>query len=136
MKLVYVAGPYRRTDTTSQERNITDAEGIALAVVNATAVYGWFPVTPHLNTRDFDLMVPAMSSDYWLDGTREILAKCDAVLLTRPDAVEVSAGTANEVAYAQSLGIPVYTKFDDFVEAASQDPKQPGYFNSCSGTRA
>lgn len=44
---------------------------------------------------------------------------------------EVSAGTANEVVYAQTLGIPVYTKFDDFVTAASADLKQPGYFNSC-----
>lgn len=136
MKLVYIAGPYRRTDTTSQEHNIRDAEQMALAVVNQTAVYGWFPVTPHLNTRDFDLMVPAMSPDYWLDGTKAMLAKCDAVLLTRPDAVEVSAGTANEVAYAQSLGIPVYTQFDDYVEAASQDPKVPGYFNSCGSGQA
>ena len=136
MKLVYIAGPYRRTDTTSQHRNIEEAGNMALAVVSNTAVYGWFPVTPHLNTENFDIAIPAMSADYWLDGTREILAKCDAVLLTRPDAVEVSAGTANEVAYAQTLEIPVYTKFDDFVIAASADPKQPGYFNSCSEPNA
>lgn len=131
MKLVYIAGPYRRTNTTSQAWNIRDAKCMAQAVIHAVGQNGWFPVTPHLNTDHFDVDIPAMSPDYWLDGTMAMLEKCDAVLLTREDAVEVSAGTAREVARAVELGIPVYTKFADFEEAAEADEKHPAYFNYC-----
>ena len=116
MKFVYIAGPYRRTDTSSQERNIRNAERVAVAVVNCG--YGWFPVTPHL----------------WLDGTAALLLKCDAVLLTSPDAAEVSKGTAAEIDLARRNNIPVYETFDAFVKAAQGDESNTGYFKSCRAT--
>lgn len=134
MKLVYIAGPYRRTDTSSQERNIRNAERVAVAVVNCAAKYGWFPVTPHLNTAHFDRMIPAMSPDYWLDGTAALLLKCDAVLLTSHDAAEVSKGTAAEIDLARRNNIPVYETFDAFVKATQGDESNTGYFKSCRAT--
>ena len=126
MKLIYIAGPYRPytcADGTwvGTPMNIRNAEVTAVNLVNALGRYGLFPVVPHLNTRDFENQVEQNDDQYFLDGTMAMLERCDAVLLTMPDADEVSSGTKAEVHRAHQLGIQVYRSFDALRRAAQEN---------------
>lgn len=120
MKLVYIAGPYRpvmshgAVDVTTEE-NIKSAEAMAIRVVDKVGQLNWFPVTPHLCTRDFENLVKTNDDLYFLNGTMALMEKCDAVLLTFPEAAQYSSGTRAEVARANELGLPVFTDFATFV---------------------
>ena len=126
MKLIYIAGPYRPytcADGTwvGTPMNIRNAEVTAVNLVNALGRYGLFPVVPHLNTRDFENQVKQNDDQYFLDGTMAMLERCDAVLLTMPDADVVSVGTKAEVHRAYQLGIQVYRSFDALRRAAQEN---------------
>jgi nucleoside 2-deoxyribosyltransferase len=126
MKLIYIAGPYRPytcADGTwvGTPMNIRNAEVTAVNLVNALGRYGLFPVVPHLNTRDFENQVEQNDDQYFLDGTMAMLERCDAVLLTMPNADEVSSGTKAEVHRAHQLGIQVYRSFDSLRQAAQEN---------------
>ena len=126
MKLIYIAGPYRPytcadgalVDTA---HNISIAEMTAVHLVDALGHLGLFPVVPHLNTRDFENQVKKNHDQYFLDGTMAMLERCDAVLLTMPNADEVSSGTKSEVHRAYQLGIQVYRSFDALRRAAQEN---------------
>lgn len=126
MKLIYIAGPYRPYTCADGTRvgtpmNIRNAEVTAVNLVNALGRYGLFPVVPHLNTRDFENQVEQNDDQYFLDGTMAMLERCDAVLLTMPNADEVSSGTKAEVHRAYQLGIQVYRSFDSLRRAAQEN---------------
>lgn len=126
MKLIYIAGPYRpytEADGTwvGTPMNIRNAEVTAVNLVNALGRYGLFPVVPHLNTRDFENQVEQNDDQYFLDGTMALLERCDAVLLTMPNADVVSVGTKAEVHRAHQLGIQVYRSFDALRRAAQEN---------------
>ncbi len=126
MKLIYIAGPYRPytcADGTwvGTPMNIRNAEVTAVNLVNELGHLGLFPVVPHLNTRDFENQVEQNDDRYFLDGTMAMLERCDAVLLTMPNADEVSSGTKAEVHRAYQLGIQVYRSFDALRRAAQQN---------------
>lgn len=126
MKLIYIAGPYRPytcADGTwvGTPMNIRNAEVTAVNLVNELGHLGLFPVVPHLNTRDFENQVKKNDDQYFLDGTMAMLERCDAVLLTMPDADEVSSGTKAEVHRAHQLGIQVYRTFDALRRAAQEN---------------
>lgn len=126
MKLIYIAGPYRPytcADGTwvGTPMNIRNAEVTAVNLVNELGHLGLFPVVPHLNTRDFENQVKQNDDQYFLDGTMATLERCDAVLLTMPNADEVSSGTKAEVHRAHQLGIQVYRSFDALRRAAQEN---------------
>lgn len=126
MKLIYIAGPYRPytcADGTwiGSSMNIRNAEVTAVNLVNELSHLGLFPVVPHLNTRGFESQVKKNSDQYFLDGTMAMLERCDAVLLTMPDADVVSVGTKAEVHRAHQLGIQVYRSFDALRRAAQEN---------------
>lgn len=126
MKLIYIAGPYRPytcADGTwvGTSMNIRNAEVTAVNLVNELGHLGLFPVVPHLNTRDFENQVKQNDDQYFLDGTMAMLERCDAVLLTMPNADEVSSGTKAEVHRAYQLGIQVYRSFDSLRRAAQEN---------------
>lgn len=126
MKLIYIAGPYRPytcADGTwvGTPMNIRNAEVTAVNLVNELGHLGLFPVVPHLNTRDFENQVKQNDDQYFLDGTMAMLERCDAVLLTMPNADEVSSGTKAEVHRAYQLGIQVYRSFDSLRRAAQEN---------------
>lgn len=108
MKLIYIAGPYRASCQLKTQRNIVRAESVGKRVL--TQLTGWFPVIPHMNTAmwDFDPMLKAVSDKDYLDGTMEMMRRCDAVL-----AFDTSEGTRAEIAEAEKLGIPVYKRIED-----------------------
>lgn len=126
MKLIYIAGPYRPYTNAhgalvDTAHNISIAEMTAVHLVDALGHLGLFPVVPHLNTRDFENQVKKNHDQYFLDGTMAMLERCDAVLLTMPNADEVSIGTKSEVHRAYQLGIQVYRSFDALRRAAQEN---------------
>lgn len=126
MKLIYIAGPYRPYTCADgmwvgTPMNIRNAEVTAVNLVNALGRYGLFPLVPHLNTRDFENQVEQNNDQYFLDGTMAMLERCDAVLLTMPNADVVSVGTKAEVHRAHQLGIQVYRTFDALRRAAQEN---------------
>lgn len=126
MKLIYIAGPYRPYTNAhgalvDTAHNISIAEMTAVHLVDALGHLGLFPVVPHLNTRDFENQVKKNHDQYFLDGTMAMLERCDAVLLTMPNADEVSSGTKSEVHRAYQLGIQVYRSFDALRRAAQEN---------------
>lgn len=126
MKLIYIAGPYRPytcADGTwvGTPMNIRNAELTAVHLVDTLGHLGLFPVVPHLNTRDFENLVKQNNDQYFLDGTMAMLERCDAVLLTMPNADAISTGTKAEVHRAHQLGIQVYRSFESLHRAAAQN---------------
>lgn len=126
MKLIYIAGPYRPYTNAcgalvDTAHNISIAELTAVHLVDTLGHLGLFPVVPHLNTRDFENQVKKNDDQYFLDGTMALLERCDAVLLTMPNADAISIGTKAEVHRAHQLGIQVYRSFDSLRRAAQEN---------------
>ena len=99
MSLVYVAGPFRAETAWGVERNVRVAEEIAYMLW----MNGIYALCPHTNTRFFN----GEGSDHlWIQGTLEMLRRCDAVVLC-PNWMS-SEGTIGEVAEAQRLKLPIF----------------------------
>jgi len=98
-KLVYIAGPYRASDAWEVTENIHRAERAAREV----ARLGAMPVTPHSITAR---MSGVESDELWLQGTLELMRRCDAVLVL--PGYEKSGGTQGEIAEADRLQLPIF----------------------------
>jgi nucleoside 2-deoxyribosyltransferase len=103
MKVVYVAGPFRGPNSWEIEENIRRAERLSLEVWRLGAA----ALCPHTNTRFFQ---GAADDSVWLDGDLELLARCDAVVMT--DDWWKSSGAKAEEAHARALNIPVFYNID------------------------
>ena len=97
--VVYCAGPFRASTPWGIEQNVRRAEEVGLEVAKAGAV----PLIPHAMYRFFQNSLP---DEFWLEGTLELLRRCDALVLT--EGWEASTGSRGEVAEAKRLGIPVF----------------------------
>lgn len=111
MVLMYVAGPYRAASEWQLQRNIYEAEAVALALWRA----GIPNVCPHKNTAHFG---GACDDGVFLAGDLVIMRRCDAVVVTRR--WEESAGAIAEVAEARRLELPVFLTVGDAVVWARQ----------------
>lgn len=100
MKIIYVAGPYRADLPWGVDRNVHRAREAGVTV----ALAGAMPLIPHANTAHFDGLAP---DAFWLEGTLELLRRCDAVYVFSEN-WKASSGTRNEVAEATRLGLPVF----------------------------
>ena len=98
MKVIYIAGKYRGPNAWAVEQNIRAAEEVAARVWAA----GMVALCPHANSRH---MEGVASEDHFLEGTMELLRRCDAVVLV-PNWRD-SEGARAEVAEADRLGIPI-----------------------------
>jgi hypothetical protein len=99
LKVIYIAGRFRGANAWEVERNIRKAEELAFAV----AELGAMPLCPHTNTRFFD---GTLTPEHWLDGTLELMRRCDAVVFT--DDWQLSSGARTEHADARDRGQPVF----------------------------
>lgn len=97
--VIYVAGPFRGPTAWDIERNVRAAEELAFQVFRLGAM----PLIPHANTRFFHGQGP---DEFWLEGTKELLRRCDGMILT--DNWEKSAGAIGERAEAMARGMPVF----------------------------
>lgn len=107
MKVIYIAGPFRGKHAWAVEQNIRHAEELAFEV----ACLGAMPMCPHTNTRFFD---GTIDGQFWLDGTLEMMRRCDAVMLT--DDWRASSGARNEVAVARTIPLPVFVDLETLCE--------------------
>lgn len=99
MRLVYIAGPFRARTAWDIEENVRHAERIGVEVARAGAM----PVIPHANTRYFS----GINDDqFWLDGTLEMLKRCDAIVLSPH--WQRSAGSRGEREHALTWPMPVF----------------------------
>ena len=102
--LAYIAGKYRGPTAWAVEQNIRRAEELGFAVAK------WFiPVIPHSMFRYFN---GTQTDEFWLEGTLEIMRRCDVVILL-PDWIE-SAGATAESKEAWRLGIPVVVALEPY----------------------
>jgi hypothetical protein len=115
--LVYIAGPFRARSNYLVKLNVRRAEALALKVALAGARAGirLMPVCPHTNTSEFyghreDLLPDA----FWLEGTKEMMRRCDAVILTKR--WRKSEGACGEKEEAETRHIPVFEKMMDLVK--------------------
>jgi hypothetical protein len=99
--LVYVAGRYSAPSRAGVERNIRAAVAVGITV----AELGAMPVVPHANTADaaFEETQPYQ---FWIEGTLELLRRCDAVLMV--EGWQDSRGARGEHAEAKRLGKPIF----------------------------
>jgi len=107
ISIVYVFGPYSANSPMPIDVNIKRAEGVAIKAI----AKGWFALTPHLNTAQFDRHCPDVPIDFWYQGDLRLMAMCDA--LVGVEGWERSTGSMKERKFAQRLGIPVYESIDE-----------------------
>lgn len=106
MKVVYIAGKFRGPNAWAVECNVREAEALSLKVWAA----GFAALCPHTNTRHFDGTLP---DHVWLEGTLEIMRRCDAVLLVSN--WRDSAGARAEREEAIARGMPVFETIEQII---------------------
>lgn len=114
MKVVYVAGPFRGPTAWDIQQNVRRAEQCALEV----AKLGAMPICPHKNTENFHGL---LTDSFWLDGTLELMRRCDGVYAM--PSWKRSLGATAEVEEAQRLGIPVFFSFSEMVAWLGNGPR-------------
>lgn len=120
MKLIYVAGKYRGDRPIDVKRNIRLADMAGEYIVEYT---GHMPVIPHKNTEGYEGL---QGDDFFLEGTLELMRRCDAVYLLPK--WEESSGARGEEAEARRLGMPVFTslpKLSDWLKDAEANSNIP-----------
>lgn len=103
MKLIYIAGKYRGKKRYHVKENIMFAERFQLELTKKYPEY--FFVVPHVMTAAVD---GVHDDQYFLDGTLEVLKRCDGIYLL-PN-WEHSEGAKFEYDYALKNGIKDYTE--------------------------
>ena len=104
MHLVFICGPYRSDDPWEREQNVRRAEDAARRV----ALAGFMPVCPHSNTRPY--FEGVQDDTFWLKGTREMMRRCDVVLMI--PGWQKSTGSCGERSEALAIGMPVCESID------------------------
>lgn len=109
MKTIYIAGPYSGPNKEVIKLNIQAAKYYAYSIIKHKP--GWFPVTPHLNTAEFDDLLPDTTQEFWLEGTMKLMESCDAIVVMT--GYKHSKGTAGEIERAAELKMPIYYSIEE-----------------------
>lgn len=112
--LVYCAGNYTSAPDGSPAKPYQRHMNIARAWETGLKVasYGAMPIVPHLNTGHMDgieVRGQADETKFWIEGTLELMRRCDAVLLIG-EGWPYSAGTCGEIREAVRLKMPVFVQ--------------------------
>ena len=104
MPVVYVACPFRANDGWMIAENVHRAEAAGRRI----ASMGAMPLVPHAIGAK---MHGTESDAFWLEGTKELLRRCDFVLVL--PGYENSQGSIGEIAEAERCEIPVVMPLRD-----------------------
>ncbi len=74
--------------------------------------------------RYFD-QAEGISAQYWIEGTLEIMRRCDVVLVVLGKHTEKSEGTQGEIAEAKRLGLPIFRSLLNFSAWLEGTPGSP-----------
>lgn len=116
---VYLAGPYRGSaiarDWTAYcdlDANINEARRWALEFAGDSIPF----FCPHLHNAHMEVIAPHVLPEFWLRMDIEILSHAEVIFML-PN-WRKSKGALAELAYAQEVGMPIYTHnmYDMFVE--------------------
>lgn len=97
--LIYIAGPFRAASPLGVRRNVERVRDLGLLVAES----GGYPIMPHTMTAEFDRL---LDDQFWLDGTLELLTRCDALVLL--PTWKSSSGARAEQAWAAEVGMPTF----------------------------
>lgn len=115
--LVYVAGPYSSTkggEEFERDLNVAAAKQAGMHIAAA----GAFPVLPTVQTQGFDFI---QDIEFWLQGTAELLSRCDALFLA--PGWESSTRCIQELELALEEGKPVFISIDQ-LSRVIKDPSK------------
>ena len=99
MKVIFICGPFGATNSWVLEQNVRNAEALSFEVWRAGAA----AICPHASSRYF---LGSLPEEMFVAGYKEILKRCDAVLLVLN--WEMSKGSVGEVEEAKRIGIPIF----------------------------
>jgi hypothetical protein len=99
-KFVYIACPYTKGDVAVNVHN-------ALKVADQLVELGFIPYVP-IWTHFWHLVSPH-PYEFWTEMDLEFVKKCDCILRIPGE----SKGADNEMAFAQSLNMPVYYSVEE-----------------------
>ena len=110
MKLIYIAGKYSGETYSEINNNIRRAEDASIKLWARK----WAVITPHLNTAHFEKYEKVGGVDYntWINGTMEILKRCDAIFMLNDWAQ--SEGSISEHQFAINNGYDIYYEDDGY----------------------
>lgn len=111
MKVVYIAGPFRAASKYTDGQDMFEIhKHIMYALDMAVKVWrlGAAALCPHANTFPFTGSAP---DSIWLEGDKELLRRCDAILMV--PGWQKSSGAIVERALAEALRLPVFYDTDD-----------------------
>lgn len=108
MRLIYIAGKFRAPTPWLVEQNVRTAEEWMLKIWKLGAV----GVCPHTMGRFTD---KELQDNLVLDGTLELLRRCDAVFMI-PDNWKMSSGAITERQEAIKMKIPVFYSYEEVKE--------------------
>lgn len=105
MKLVYVAGPYRayREDGNYDIDTMFERTMKMRSVARKYLENGYAVIAPLLNSLLLDS--PKLADDFWVEMDKELVKRCDAIVMM--DGYELSRGAQAELEYAKGLGLEV-----------------------------
>ena len=106
MRVIYVAGAYTAATPWLIEQNVRRAESIGYLIAQAGAV----PLIPHANMR-WQHLTAELTTDWWYAATRELLNRCDAVVMV--PGWEASNGARYERERAIETGKLVFTSINE-----------------------
>lgn len=111
MLQIYVAGRYRGPTRDAIELNIQAARHIGRLCLEK----GWYPQIPCNNTNHFEHLLPDVDDQVYIEGTLEMMRRCDAVVLI--PGWRQSKGAVGEVQEAIRLGMPIFYTIDNLPNA-------------------
>ena len=105
-KMYYLASPYSNSDPLIKEQRYLSVVyyGSLLTKMGYTLIEPIGMSVPA--SQKFDL---PDGYEFWKERDRLFISRCDGIMVMQMPGVDESVGVQDEIKYAKSLGLPVYT---------------------------